>query len=235
MKSNPYADLRIDNRADLPAPWYDYPVLQSGEYRTEILYTSGRDYVKVHIGQQDGAWVAATTWMIGGSGRGCHPRPEMGRVRLGTERSAVGVRRIAGRRGRAASGRDQDRKSTHFRDQTIQTVLTMDDQLYFEQCLLASLERFGFTIDRQLKMARGIAYFATLHPAFSVQIGFELCLDGIRFTVTLHSLSFMKGFPYRHLMRYPPKADIIIPMILRAIFNYLGDELARNFRNQINS
>ena len=42
MKSNPYADLRIDNRADLPAPWYDYPVLQSGEYRTEILYTSGR-------------------------------------------------------------------------------------------------------------------------------------------------------------------------------------------------
>ena len=48
MKSNPYADLRIDNRADLPAPWYDYPVLQSGEYRTEILYTSGRDYVKVH-------------------------------------------------------------------------------------------------------------------------------------------------------------------------------------------
>ena len=50
MKSNPYADLRIDNRADLPAPWYDYPVLQSGEYRTEILYTSGRDYVKVHIG-----------------------------------------------------------------------------------------------------------------------------------------------------------------------------------------
>ncbi|MFR4671914.1 MAG: hypothetical protein ACLT75_02360 [Alistipes putredinis] len=234
MKSNPYADLRIDNRADLPAPWYDYPVLQSGEYRTEILYTSGRDYVKVHIGQQDGAWVAATTWMIGGSGRGCH-RPEMGRVRLGTERSAVGVRRIAGRRGRAASGRDQDRKSTHFRDQTIQTVLTMDDQLYFEQCLLASLERFGFTIDRQLKMARGIAYFATLHPAFSVQIGFELCLDGIRFTVTLHSLSFMKGFPYRHLMRYPPKADIIIPMILRAIFNYLGDELARNFRNQINS
>ena len=172
MKSNPYADLRIDNRADLPAPWYDYPVLQSGEYRTEILYTSGRD---------------------------------------------------------------QDRKSTHFRDQTIQTVLTMDDQLYFEQCLLASLERFGFTIDRQLKMARGIAYFATLHPAFSVQIGFELCLDGIRFTVTLHSLSFMKGFPYRHLMRYPPKADIIIPMILRAIFNYLGDGLARNFRNQINS
>ena len=205
MKSNPYADLRIDNRADLPAPWYDYPVLQSGEYRTEILYTNGRDYVKVHIGQQDGVWVAATTWMIGGS------------------------------RGRAASGRDQDRKSTHFRDQTIQTVLTMDDQLYFEQCLLASLERFGFTIDRQLKMARGIAYFATLHSAFSVQIGFELCLDGIRFTVTLHSLSFMKGFPYRHLMRYPPKADIIIPMILRAIFNYLGDELARNFRNQINS
>ena len=225
MKSNPYADLRIDNRADLPAPWYDYPVLQSGEYRTEILYTSGRDYVKVHIGQQDGAWV----------GPRMPPRPEMGRVRLGTERSAVGVRRIAGRRGRAASGRDQDRKSTHFRDQTIQTVLTMDDQLYFEQCLLASLERFGFTIDRQLKMARGIAYFATLHPAFSVQIGFELCLDGIRFTVTLHSLSFMKGFPYRHLMRYPPKADIIIPMILRAIFNYLGDELARNFRNQINS
>lgn len=54
MKSNPYADLRIDNRADLPAPWYDYPVLQSGEYRTEILYTNGRDYVKVHIGQQDG-------------------------------------------------------------------------------------------------------------------------------------------------------------------------------------
>ena len=47
MKSNPYADLRIDNRADLPAPWYDYPVLQSGEYRTEILYTNGRDYVKV--------------------------------------------------------------------------------------------------------------------------------------------------------------------------------------------
>ena len=223
MKSNPYADLRIDNRADLPAPWYDYPVLQSGEYRTEILYTNGRDYVKVHIGQQDGVWLAATTWISGG------------RVRLGTERSAVGVRRIAGRRGRAASGRDQDRKSTHFRDQTIQTVLTMDDQLYFEQCLLASLERFGFTIDRQLKMARGIAYFATLHSAFSVQIGFELCLDGIRFTVTLHSLSFMKGFPYRHLMRYPPKADIIIPMILRAIFNYLGDELARNFRNQINS
>ena len=230
MKSNPYADLRIDNRADLPAPWYDYPVLQSGEYRTEILYTNGRDYVKVHIGQQDGVWV---------DDRRIEPRmpsrPEMGRVRLGTERSAVGVRRIAGRRGRAASGRDQDRKSTHFRDQTIQTVLTMDDQLYFEQCLLASLERFGFTIDRQLKMARGIAYFATLHSAFSVQIGFELCLDGIRFTVTLHSLSFMKGFPYRHLMRYPPKADIIIPMILRAIFNYLGDELARNFRNQINS
>jgi hypothetical protein len=45
----------------------------------------------------------------------------------------------------------------------------------------------------------------------------------------------MKGFPYRHLMRYPPKADIIIPMILQAIFNDLGDELARNFRNQINS
>ena len=50
MKSNPYADLRIDNWADLPAPWYDYPVLQSGEYRTEILYASGRYYVKVHIG-----------------------------------------------------------------------------------------------------------------------------------------------------------------------------------------
>ena len=78
MKSNPYADLRIDNRADLPAPWYDYPVLQSGEYRTEILYTSGRDYVKVHIGQQDGAWVAATTWMIGRSGRGCHPGRKWG-------------------------------------------------------------------------------------------------------------------------------------------------------------
>lgn len=78
MKSNPFADLRIDNRADLPVPWYDYPVLQSGEYRTEILYTSGRDYVKVHIGQQDGAWVAATTWMIGGSGRGCHPGRKWG-------------------------------------------------------------------------------------------------------------------------------------------------------------
>ena len=78
MKSNPYADLRIDNRADLPAPWYDYPVLQSGEYRTENLYTSGHDYVKVHIGQQDGAWVAATTWMIGGSGRGCHPGRKWG-------------------------------------------------------------------------------------------------------------------------------------------------------------
>lgn len=78
MKSNPYADLRIDNRADLPAPWYDYPVLQSGEYRTEILYTNGRDYVKVHIGQQDGVWVAATTWMIGGSSRGCHPGRKWG-------------------------------------------------------------------------------------------------------------------------------------------------------------
>ena len=121
MKSNPYADLRIDNRADLPAPWYDYPVLRSGEYRTEILYASGRDYVKVHIGQQDGVWVAATTWMIGGM----PSRPEMGRVRLGTERPAVGVRRLAGRRGRVASGCDQGRKSTHFRDQTIQTVLTM--------------------------------------------------------------------------------------------------------------
>ena len=66
MKSNPYADLRIDNRADLPAPWYDYPVLQSGEYRTEILYTSGRDYVKVHIGQQDGAWVAARATILRG-------------------------------------------------------------------------------------------------------------------------------------------------------------------------
>ena len=28
-------------------------------------------------------------------------------------------------------------------------------------------------------------------------------------------------------MRYPPKADIIIPMILRAIFNYLGDEFPK--------
>ena len=111
----------------------------------------------------------------------------------------------------------------------------MDDQLYFEQCLLASLEQVGFTIDQQLKMARGIADFATLHPAFPVRIGLELCLDGIRFTVILHSLSFMKGFPYRYLMRYPPKADVIVPMILRAIFNDLGDELARNFRNQINS
>lgn len=64
--------------ADLPAPWYDYPVLQSGEYRTEILYTNGRDYVKVHIGQQDGVWVAATTWMIGGSSRGCHPGRKWG-------------------------------------------------------------------------------------------------------------------------------------------------------------
>ncbi len=189
MKSNPYADLRIDNRADLPAPWYDYPVLQSGEYRTEILYTNGRDYVKVHIGQQDGVWVAATTWMIGGSSRGCHPGRKWGE--FASEQNALlwAFGELLAE-GRAASGRDQDRKSTHFRDQTIQTVLTMDDQLYFEQCLLASLERFGFTIDRQLKMARGIAYFATLHSAFSVQIGFELCLDGIRFTVTLHSLSF---------------------------------------------
>lgn len=78
MKSNLYADLRIDNRSDLPAPWYDYPVLQSGEYRTEILYTNGRDYVKVHIGQQDGVWVVATTWMIGGSGRECHPGRKWG-------------------------------------------------------------------------------------------------------------------------------------------------------------
>lgn len=111
----------------------------------------------------------------------------------------------------------------------------MDDQQYFLMCLLKSLTTAGFCIDQQYVMARGSATFATLHPAIPVQIYFEACLDGIRFTIALGSLSFQNSFSYKHLMNFPPVARIVIPEVLRGVFSCLGNQLAANFQNQINS
>lgn len=86
MKRNPFENLRIDNRADLPEPWYDYPVLRSKACRTETLYTCKYDYVKIRTGQQDGVWVAATDWMIGGTGNGYNPGRKWGE--FSTEQNA---------------------------------------------------------------------------------------------------------------------------------------------------
>ena len=56
MGKNPYENLRVDNRARLPQPWKNYPVLHPGEFKTEIVYVNGREHAKIHIGQQDGVW-----------------------------------------------------------------------------------------------------------------------------------------------------------------------------------
>ena len=53
-------------------------ITANAQENVTVETTNGRDYVKVHIGQQDGVWVAATTWMIGGSSRGCHPGRKWG-------------------------------------------------------------------------------------------------------------------------------------------------------------
>ena len=73
MEKNPYENLRVDNRARLPQPWKNYPVLHPGEFKTEIVYIDGREHAKIHIGQQDGVWTAGYGFDVGNHGGGCYP------------------------------------------------------------------------------------------------------------------------------------------------------------------
>lgn len=78
MGKNPYENLRVDNRARLPQPWKNYPVLHPGEFKTEIVYVNGREHAKIHIGQQDGVWTVGYDFYVGNHGGGCYPGRKWG-------------------------------------------------------------------------------------------------------------------------------------------------------------
>lgn len=109
----------------------------------------------------------------------------------------------------------------------------MDDQKYFLMCLLDSMDAAGFAIDRQREIAQGSAAFATLHPDAPVRIAFKAYFEGVQFHIEFGTLWIQKSFPYRRLMKYPPKVHIVIPEVFREIFKDIGDELAANFQQTI--
>ena len=78
MGKNPYENLRVDNRARLPQPWKNYPVLHPGEFKTEIVYVNGREHAKIHIGQQDGVWTVGYDFYVGNHGGDCCPGRKWG-------------------------------------------------------------------------------------------------------------------------------------------------------------
>ena len=78
MGKNPYENLRVDNRARLPQPWKNYPVLHPGEFKTEIVYVNGREHAKIHIGQQDGVWTVGYDFYVGNHGGDCYPGRKWG-------------------------------------------------------------------------------------------------------------------------------------------------------------
>nr|DAX68992.1 MAG TPA: hypothetical protein [Caudoviricetes sp.] len=78
MGKNPYENLRVDNRARLPQPWKNYPVLHPGEFKTEIVYVNGREHAKIHIGQQDGVRTVGYDFYVGNHGGGCYPGRKWG-------------------------------------------------------------------------------------------------------------------------------------------------------------
>ena len=70
MKQNPYENLRVDNRARLPQPWENYPVLKPGAFKTEIVYIDGYEHAKIHLGQQDGVFGPQATTSRRGNAAG---------------------------------------------------------------------------------------------------------------------------------------------------------------------
>ena len=73
---NPFEHLRIDRRKELPAPWTDYPVLH--DFITVTVYNAGSDYVGIHLGIQDGRWVAGLTVRHGFGYSNCYPGRKWG-------------------------------------------------------------------------------------------------------------------------------------------------------------
>ncbi len=73
---NPFEHLRIDRRKELPVPWTDYPVLH--DFITVTVYNAGSDYVGIHLGIQDGRWVAGLTVRHGFGYSNCYPGRKWG-------------------------------------------------------------------------------------------------------------------------------------------------------------
>lgn len=78
MEKNPYENLCVDNRARLPQPWENYPVLHPGAFKTEVVYVDGREHAKIHIGQQDLAWTVGYDFYVGKHGGGRYPGRKWG-------------------------------------------------------------------------------------------------------------------------------------------------------------
>lgn len=78
MAKNPYESLLIDNRAKLPKPWENYPVLQPGQFEIATIYVDGREHAKIYIGRQGSMWVVGNDYLIGSRGGCCYPGRKWG-------------------------------------------------------------------------------------------------------------------------------------------------------------
>ena len=96
------------------------------------------------------------------------------------------------------------------------------------------MEAAGFAVDRTQEPACGSASFATLHPSLPVRIDFDAYQDRIQFTVVFGSVCFQKKFGYQELMYCPSDADIVIPIVLRAMFCEAGNQFAEAYYKTLN-
>lgn len=75
---NQFKHLKIENKDRLPEPWYDYNVLQNGQYQTALIYSKNRDYIKIHTGIQDGVWTSGHSYHVADSYSGMNPGRKWG-------------------------------------------------------------------------------------------------------------------------------------------------------------
>ena len=68
--------MKIDNKHLLPEPWYNYPVLQKGQFESIELLKKPSYYIgsTIRIGQQDGIWVLGYSFLSGS----CNPGRKWG-------------------------------------------------------------------------------------------------------------------------------------------------------------
>lgn len=76
MKKNRFEHLRIDTKEILPAPYYNYPVLQNNEFETLVIAFPGDVHkeVDLRVGLQDNVWTLGYSVF----GSSCNPGRKWG-------------------------------------------------------------------------------------------------------------------------------------------------------------